>query len=149
MSKLIDSYCSTAASHLITSWMTSPWGIQQMPIAWWPSCFSTLPALFSSSIGRKTIVTSESKVQRRFTALFRWWGPHWEPSSAALWSRLAEWMDSASCHLLQAIMIIRVWSQAWLYTGTTGGLLDDCWVQCVEGWKINWFYWIYSYCNFL
>lgn len=121
MSKLIDSYCSTAAFHLITSWMTSLWGIQQMPIAWRPSCFSILSALFSPSIGRRTIVTSESKVQRRFAALRHWWGPHWEPSAAALWSCLADWMDSASHHLLQAIMIIRVWSQAWLYTGTTGG----------------------------
>lgn len=129
MSKLIDSYSSTEVFHLITFWMTFLWGIQQMPIAWQPSCFSTLPALFSPSIGRRTIVTSESKVQRRLTALCRWWGPHWEPSAAALWSCLAEWMDSASLHLLQAIMIIRVWSQAWLYTGTTGRLsFTYCWV---------------------
>lgn len=159
MSRLTDSYCSAVAIHLITSWMTSLWGIQQMPIAWRPSCFSPLPSLFSPSTSRKTIVTSESKVQRRFAALRCWWGPHREPSAATLWSRLAIWMDSASRHLLQAIMIIRVWSEAWMYTGTTGGLpLTDCWVQwcmCVGGvyvsafsWKINCFHWIYSFCNF-
>lgn len=121
MSKLIDSYCSTAAFRLISSWTTTLWDTQQVPFTWRPSCFSPVPALFFPSIGRKTIVTSESKVQRHFTAVCHWWGAHWEPSAAALWSRLAQWMDSAACHLLQAIMIIRVWSRAWLYSGTTGG----------------------------
>lgn len=69
--------------------------------------FLTLPAPFSNSISRRTIVTSESKVQRRFAALCRWWGPRWEPSAAALWSCLVEWMDSVSHHLLLAIMIIK------------------------------------------
>lgn len=95
-----------------------------------PSLLSFLP-----SIGKRTIVTSESKVQRRLTALCRWWGPHWEPSAAALWSCLAEWMDSASLHLSQAIMIIRVWSQAWLYTGTTGRL---CFSHCWVWWCVLW-----------
>ena len=139
--------------HLITSWMTSLWGIQQITFAWRPSCFfSTLPALFSPSVGRRTIVTSESKVQRRFTALCRWWGPHWEPPAVALWSCLAEWMDSAALHLLQAITIIKVWSQARLCSSTTWGLpLADCFgCACVCDarrlceWKWNWFHLLYS-----
>lgn len=92
MSKLIDSSCSTAAFRLITSWMTSLWDIQQMPITWRPSCFIYCHCSLRLLLGEKLL--SPQRAKSRGTSLLSATdegptGNHRQPLYEAVWH--TEW----------------------------------------------------------
>ena len=120
--RLIDSYYSTAAFHLITSWMTSLWGIQQMPIAGRPSCFFYAPQLAFLPLSAGELLSLQRSKSRGASLLSAAdegpTGNHQRPLYEAVWR--SEWTQRPAI-LLQAMMIIGERSQAWLYTRTMQG----------------------------
>lgn len=112
------------ALQLIMPRMTSLKRIQQMPIAWLISCFPTMPPIFHLSAGILLSLKSKFLVLHSSVS----WLKTPLGTTGSLLMKLSGRVNGLSVlPPFAGNHDNRLWSQAWLYTGTTGGLHPaDC-----------------------
>lgn len=166
MSKLTDSYCTTAAFHPITSWMTSLWGIEQMPIARQPSSSSTPPCSLFSLCRQENychFIEQSPEALRCSLPLMRaplgtiggrFMKPPGRLNGLSVPPPFASNHDNKSMESGMAVH----WHHRGAFPSPTAGCVGGvcmcvCVCVCVGGrvrelrWKIIWFNWIYSFSN--